>query len=120
MPEGVTCREHDLFQGVSCWLLWGLPAAMVVAGGFWPSARPWLWTLAFALAGGACLVNARRCGRRHCYLTGPVLLVGALAALLHSLGWIALSWQVILDIVVVGALVGCALECCLGRYVRPA
>ncbi|GAM97412.1 MAG: hypothetical protein R3C31_10340 [Hyphomonadaceae bacterium] len=46
-----------------------------------PWAAPIAWTAAFSWMGGACLLNARRCGRLHCYFSGPILLVGALAAL---------------------------------------
>lgn len=36
--------------------------------------------------GVACIVNALRCGRVHCYLTGPFFLVMALIALSYGLG----------------------------------
>ena len=41
--------------------------------------------------GIACQMNARRCGRRHCYLTGPFFLAMAAAALLHGTGIVPLG-----------------------------
>ena len=47
--------------------------------------RTLVWTLAFAVMGIACVVNAVRCGRVHCHFTGPFLLLLAAASLLHGL-----------------------------------
>jgi hypothetical protein len=40
-----------------------------------------------------CLLNARRCHRVHCYISGPVLLLGAILAGLVALGAVSLSPQ---------------------------
>ena len=42
---------------------------------------------------GACIVNAVRCGRVHCYLTGPFFLLMALVALSYGLGILHLGWN---------------------------
>ncbi len=70
---------------------WAFPATGMVVGGVldveavvWPAALAWM--------GGACLANARRCGRMHCFFTGPFLL--AMAALALAVG---------LDVVSLGA-----------------
>ncbi len=34
--------------------------------------------------GAACLLNASRCGRMHCYFTGPFFLAMVAASLLHG------------------------------------
>jgi len=34
--------------------------------------------------GGACLVNAVRCGRLHCYVTGPFFLLGAIGLVFYQ------------------------------------
>lgn len=47
---------------------------------------PGAWTAAFLWMGGACLLNARRCRRLHCYFSGPILLMGALTALALAAG----------------------------------
>jgi hypothetical protein len=36
--------------------------------------------------GTGCGLNALRCGRRHCFISGPVLWVGAIATGLIALG----------------------------------
>ncbi len=70
---------------------WGLPAiAMIAAAGL--DLEALVWPVALAWMGGACLANARRCGRMHCFFTGPFLL--AMAALALAVG---------LDIVSLGA-----------------
>ena len=70
---------------------WGLPAiAMIAAGALELEAV--VWPLALAWMGAACLANARRCGRMHCFFTGPFFL--AMAALAVAVG---------LDIVSLGA-----------------
>lgn len=49
-------------------------------------AAPAAWTTALAWMGAACLLNARRCGRLHCYFSGPILLIGAVAVVALTLG----------------------------------
>jgi hypothetical protein len=68
------------------------------------------------------LVNAARCGRMHCYITGPVLLVMALATLLYGLDVLPLGangWNVIGLTVLIGVIVlSCLPEIFFGRYRR--
>ena len=83
-----TCHASDLAGNIrSLLFVWGLPFAAFVAG---YSANSWgraaLWAGALVVAGGACLVNAKRCGRTHCYFTGPYFLLCALAVVLAQLG----------------------------------
>jgi len=113
------CADRDLLRGPSGWLLWGVPIAMIVVGSSWMAARDWLWALGMGVMGAACLVNARRCGRRHCVVTGPVFLLGGSAALLRALGLHTPPGSAILAFVVVGAALACGLECFQGRYLRP-
>lgn len=82
---GASCRgpARDLVDGRAAILLWAVPAALVVLAPFMPFARAWLWAPSFALMGIACVANARRCGRRHCFVTGPLFL-GACAVELGS------------------------------------
>ncbi len=69
---------------------WGLPVAvMVVAGALDTEAA--LWPAALVWMGAACLVNARRCGRRHCVYTGPFFLVMAALALLLGFDIVSLG-----------------------------
>ena len=48
---------------------------------------PIAWPVAFTWMGIACVFNATRCGRMHCYFTGPFfLLLAAVSAAHRSLG----------------------------------
>jgi hypothetical protein len=67
--------------------------------------------------GVACLLNARRCGRLHCHLTGPLFLLSALATLLDATGIVAIGWPSILIASVGGTAFGYGLELLRGRYV---
>ena len=68
-------------------LAWGLPSAALLSGIFVePGLRTGIWTLSLVWMGLACSANAARCGRRHCFLTGPFFLVMAAAVLLHGTG----------------------------------
>ena len=84
--------------------------------------RAVVWTVALATMGVACVVNAVRCGRVHCYLTGPFFLLMALAALSYGLGILHLGgngWNVLSLITLVGTIaLWCLPEMFLGRYRR--
>jgi hypothetical protein len=73
--------------------------------------------------GTACLVNATRCGRVHCYVTGPFFLLAALVTLLYGLGVLPLGadgWKLIGMTILIGAIVLCCLpELLFGKYRRP-
>ena len=71
-------RKNDLVAGPNAAWLWYLPAIVVLIGLAWHQGRSWLWLPAFSVMGVACLANAARCGRLHCYVTGPVFLLTAL------------------------------------------
>jgi len=78
------------------------------------------WTFGFTVGGVACLVNARRCGRLHCFYTGPVYILAALASLLYGLGILPLGkhgWNWILGVAAVLSLIACCgLEQLAGKY----
>lgn len=92
-------------------LLWWLPAALVLVGLWAPSLRAALWIPSFAVMGIACLANARRCGRLHCFLTGPLFLFGSVATALDAGPWL------VLVIVAAGTVAAFALEWLRGSYV---
>lgn len=73
-------------------LVWRLPLIGFALGFFVsPNFRTVLWTASLAVAGVACLVNASRCGRMHCYFTGPFFLLAAAVALTHGMGLLPLG-----------------------------
>ena len=81
------CARQDLASQRIAWLLWGLPALALVLGGVLdPAPRTAVWTTGFLVAGVSCVANASRCGRLHCYFTGPLYLLAAVATLLVGLG----------------------------------
>ena len=95
----------------------------MVASGFEPVSRGWrtaVWTASLAVMGGACIANASRCGRIHCYFTGPFFLSAALAVFLYGIGVIplgAMGWNWIGMAVLIGAIVlGCLPELLFGKY----
>ena len=59
----------------------GLPAALTVA--LWGGALVWM--------GMSCVLNARRCGRLHCFFTGPYMLVLAGLVFIHGFGIVPLG-----------------------------
>jgi len=70
--------------------------------------------------GTACIANALRCKRVHCYLTGPFFLLMALVTLLFGLGIVPLGgngWNRIGLTILVGAIALCCLpELVWGKY----
>lgn len=115
--------NSDLFRSGVGILIWGVPVALLSVtanlGGLYPVIA---WPLALSFMGAACLFNARRCGRLHCYLTGPYFLLLALLSLLYGLGIIGLGkhgWSNLsLALVIGGAVLICVPEQLFGKYVR--
>ena len=125
MTESAAPNGKDLLGSPWSRLLWWLPWLLVLIGYFLGDVtRTVLWTVGFSIAGAVCLVNARRCGRRHCFYTGPVFLLAALASLLYGLHVLPLGlngWGWIVGI----ALAVCLFTCCVlekiqGKYIRRA
>lgn len=71
--------SRDLVRGWSAFVLWCIPTLLVLVGALVPPVRAVLWVPSFAIMGVACLVNARGCGRLHCFVTGPLFLLAGLA-----------------------------------------
>lgn len=110
MSEPVLNPGPDLVADrLFSFLLWKGPAVvMLVTAVLGLDARNQglLWGAALSVGGIGCLVNARRCGRRHCFYTGPFFLAMALASLLHGFGALPLGaagWIVIGATTLVGA-----------------
>jgi hypothetical protein len=87
-----SCSQQDLVSSRSGLWLWGVPGVLLLVGILWTDARALLWTVAFLMGGAACVVNASRCGRAHCYFTGPLYLSLAVASALIGLGEISWDW----------------------------
>jgi hypothetical protein len=83
-----------------------------------------LWVVVMTFMGAACLVNAKRCHRLHCYITGPFFLLLALVALLFGFGVIDLGPRGWLHLTYVMAIGACVLtyvpEWLFGKYWRSS
>ncbi len=118
-------NNRDLLHRLwAFWLLWAVPWGWIIVTGLIGSriARTIGWTAGFTVMGVACLVNARQCGRRHCFYTGPLFLLGAFSSLLFGLDILPLprnGWNWILGVVITGNLLACCgVEPVLGKYAR--
>jgi hypothetical protein len=71
---------------------WCIPLGVGVAGNYFassPRAIALVWMVSFVWMGTGCLLNASRCHRLHCYISGPTFFLGAVALALLA-GGIAL------------------------------
>ncbi len=107
----------DLVRSRAAWLLWCAPVVLVLVGALFPSVRAALWIPALSVMGAACLYNARRCGRLHCHITGPLFLGGAVATAVDAAGIITIGWAWILIALVAGTALGYGFERVRGPYV---
>jgi hypothetical protein len=122
--NATTCKSRDILS--SRWrvfMLYWLPAIAVVVAGVPAISSGWrtvVWTVALGTMGMACIVNALRCGRVHCYLTGPFFLLMALIALSYGLGMLHLGgngWNLLGLITLIGTVALWYLpEMFLGKY----
>tara|TARA_A100001391_G_C5082736_1_gene280314 strand:+ start:3769 stop:4170 length:402 start_codon:yes stop_codon:yes gene_type:complete len=100
---------------------WGLPATLMVITGLIQPA-PWLigvvWASALSWMGFACLINARQCGRMHCFFSGPFFLLGAIMALATAMQWIeAMTFNTLGVFLLIGTPLFCVLpEVFWGTY----
>lgn len=121
LPESSDILSNRVTSIAVYWL----PALVLVASGFsnvGQELKGAIWALALTTMGVACVVNAVRCGRVHCYATGPFFLVMAVVSFLYGSGVAQLGprgWGVLGLIVLVGAVAICYLpEALFGRYRR--
>ena len=114
---GSGCSQRDLVGGWWAFVLWCVPTALVLVGVLLPNARALLWVPSFAIMGIACLVNARGCGRLHCFVTGPLFLLASVATALDALAVVTIDWKLIFAGTGVGTLLAYSLEWIRGKYV---
>jgi len=124
--DEATNESRDILSNrLTAGALFWLPVLALVVTGFLHIGQGWrtaVWTVALMTMGTACFANALRCGRVHCYVTGPFFLIMAMVTLLFGLGVAPLGkhgWNLIATTVLVGALALCCLpEVFFGRYRR--
>ena len=73
--------------------------------------------------GGACIANARRCGRTHCRFTGPFYLLVAAAVITYTKGILPLGqqgWTILGVVAIAGtAVLWWGSERIWGTFFRP-
>jgi hypothetical protein len=70
--------------------------------------------------GFGCVVNATRCGRLLCYVTGPIFLLAAIYVGLSAIKLVPLRPGIFLFVVFAIAMLACLAELPLGRYRKGA
>jgi len=106
MTESPAARQDLSHNRVRNFLLWRLAPLVIVVTGFL-GLSPWIeitWTASFAVMGAGCLFNARRCGRLHCYFTGPFFLLISAVSLLRGLDIVSFDWNWIGGVALAGGL----------------
>lgn len=76
-----------------------------------------VWMIVFVWMGAGCVLNARRCHRLHCYISGPIFLFGAAAAGLLASGFLGSThFNYIVDVTLVLALLSFVPEMTWRKY----
>ena len=86
MPSSECGESKDWVSDSSTFaVVWGLPGVILIVGYFFdPFTRTIMWMGALLWKGVACVANAARCGRTHCYFTGPYFFLLAIGTVLHG------------------------------------
>ena len=119
-----TMHKDCVRKPIAATILWCIPIALGAAASVAvPSSHiiAATWVIAFTWMGVGCVLNARRCHRLHCYLSGPIFLLGAIAVGLLASGVISLGSHAIsntISITLILALLSFVAEMIWGRY-RP-
>jgi predicted ABC-type sugar transport system permease subunit len=79
-----------------------------------------LWTPAFVIGGVGCIMNAAHCGRVHCYITGPLYLLAAVATVLAGTDLVPLRSSWIGGAVLGGTILAYVPEWVRGKYLARA
>ncbi|MFL6602526.1 MAG: hypothetical protein ACJ8R9_14490 [Steroidobacteraceae bacterium] len=106
LSKSSEASHNDWAYGGRFLLIWVLPTAILI----WSAFITWhylivAWPTLLTGMGGACLLNARRCARTHCYISGPFFLMLAIVGLLYGLGALPLGvngWRVLSAALLIG------------------
>ncbi len=107
-------------------LAWGIPIAILVSMNFTRGVLPDAAIIliiagTFLWMGSACVLNARRCGRLHCFISGPIFLIGAVGTLLTGFNVVTIPFLGVNEFIsgtVVLALLTFVPEWIWGMYAR--
>ncbi len=104
VPDG---PAHDLTRGWGRVLLvYGIPWLVIQLVGNLSDSTLTVaiaWSASFGVMGLACVVNAVRCGRVHCWFVGPWFLLTATVTILSYLNVTGISWPTIVNGGLLGA-----------------
>jgi len=124
VPESAS-NDHAA-KPLSFFWSWGLPIIILISTNFMSGFVPLaaiitIMSGALIWMGLACVLNAKRCRRRHCYYSGPIFIIGGIAVLLVGFEVVSLGRDGL--ILVVGATLTLALltylsEPIFGKYVN--
>ncbi|HEX4081261.1 MAG TPA: hypothetical protein VHX61_20550 [Rhizomicrobium sp.] len=110
-----------LRQPLTAFLWWCLPLGLGFSMNFLavpPRTAALVWTALLVWMGTGCVLNARRCHRLHCYISGPVFLFGAVATALFAAQLLHGRLNNAISIVLVLALLSFVPEVIWSRYKR--
>ncbi|MEZ5922503.1 MAG: hypothetical protein R3C60_14310 [Parvularculaceae bacterium] len=119
-------RNDHVVQALPFFWSWGLPLAILFSTNLVSEVVPFpiiimMMSGSFFWMGLACVLNARRCRRRHCYYSGPVFIVGGVAVLLVGFRVVSLGSDGLIMIVwgtLALALLTYLTEPIFGKYVN--
>jgi hypothetical protein len=115
MASPRSARMDLLTRRGGLWI-WGVPAILVIAGSFLGRlGHLALWVPAFTVAGAACVVNARRCRRIHCHVTGPLFLLAAAVTALVAADLVRVEFGTVLAVTAAVFLASFVPEVLMGR-----
>lgn len=100
-PGNETTKDWVRRPGMG-FVWWCIPLGVGAAGTYFassPRSATLVWTLSFVWMGTGCLLNARRCHRLHCYISGPAFFLGAVSLALLAGGIALLGPHSLNDIV---------------------
>ena len=99
-PSSQPSRGRNLERAPWCYLLWGVPAVLVVVASAAYGAsilsltgRGVVWVIAVAWAGVGCFLNGRSCGRVHCKIDGIAFPLFAIVGALNVLSVVSFDWN---------------------------
>lgn len=119
-----TPQKDWVRKPIAALFLWCVPIALGASTSLMISSSrivAGVWVVAFAWMGIGCLLNARRCHRLHCFISGPALLLGAVAVGLLGAGAVNLGPHALnntISLTLVGALLSFVPEAIWGKYGR--
>jgi len=123
MTNLISSRKDLARQPLSICMWWGLPIAIGLGANLLHLSlriNAGICAALFLWMATGCLLNARRCHRLHCYISGPTLLLGAIFAALVALGVVDISPRAFgnaVNAVLVAALLSFVAEIVWKRYV---